>query len=480
MPEGSSSLHPHERGENVENVEGIMEKNDININSLIKVIRQGGRVRTGVDIYNAQGVLLLEKDALVTQEKTLHHLKESGISTLSITNQNQGGLWDVKGKPLLFTPPEKGSTRAPLSAYNVETKIKEITEIKKNAARTYEKTKTNIKKVILDIKNTGGEFDYDSVETTISTLLDFMNTHDNAFAYLTKEILSFDDYLYNHSINVCTIATAILKQFNDHFSSSLNEFIISKAAFPLGNGFDHSFTYYLSDEIYNISIGYFLHDIGKVLIPIEILNKKGRLTPEEFDIIKTHSFKKGVEVMEKNHIDNPFITNSVRYHHAALFSEEQNCYPVSREHHEIPMYVKICKLADIYDAMTSKRSYKEAINPINVVATIFHKYARKDPLLQFILHSFVKCIGIHPSGSIVFLNNGQMAYVIESKGPILIPFTDEDGISLKVKPNPIDLGEKEMKEKWALDNSRSPITPVMAYDKLPKYLRDLIYNNMEP
>ena len=146
MPEGSSSLHPHERGENVENVEGIMEKNDININSLIKVIRQGGRVRTGVDIYNAQGVLLLEKDVMVTQEKTLHHLKVSGISTLSITNQNQGGLWDVKGKPLLFTPSEKGSTRAPLSAYNVETKIKEITEIKKMPRAPMKRQKQTSKK----------------------------------------------------------------------------------------------------------------------------------------------------------------------------------------------------------------------------------------------------------------------------------------------------------------------------------------------
>ncbi|MFK5952867.1 MAG: hypothetical protein QM498_07385, partial [Desulfobacterium sp.] len=283
-----------------------MKSNKIDIEKLIKIIRQGGSVRTGIDIYNAQGVLLLEQNTLVNQEKTLNHLKEKGITRVKITDKNQGGLWDTKGNPLLFKTPDKQKTINPLIGYNVETKIKAITELKKEATVTYERTKTNIKKVILDIRNTGGVFDYESVEVTITTMLDFMNTHDNAFAYLTKEILSFDDYLYNHSINVCTIATAILQQFNNHFSESLNEFIISKFSFPFGSKSDNAFSYYLPEEIYSISIGYFLHDIGKVLIPIEILNKKGRLTSEEFEIIKTHSFKKGIEVTKKNNIDNPF------------------------------------------------------------------------------------------------------------------------------------------------------------------------------
>ena len=377
----------------------------------------------------------------------------------------------------MINKPNKQKTTNPVISYNVASKVKEIAEVKKEASVIYEKTKQNIKKVMLDIQNTGGLFDYESVELTITTMLDFMNTHDNAFAYITKEILSFDDYLYNHSINVCTIATAILKKFNEHFSGSLNDFVISKSSFPFGNKFNHAFSYYLPEEIYSMSIGYFLHDIGKGLIPIEILNKKDKLTAEELEITRTHSFKKGIEITTKNNINNPFITNSVRYHHASLFTEEENCYPTSRDHHEIPPYVKICKLADIYDALTSKRSYKEAMNPINAVAMVFHKYAKKDPMLQFILHSFVKCIGIYPPGSIVFLTNGQMAYVIESNGPIIIPFTDKDGVTLTRISDPIDLGEKHNKAVWALNNEKAPISPIMAYDKLPKYLKDIIYDN---
>ena len=175
--------------------------------------------------------------------------------------------------------------------------------------------------------------------------------------------------------------------------------------------------------------------------------------------------------MEKNHINNPYITNSVRYHHAALFNEEKGCYPDTRLPHEIPIYVKICKLADIYDAMTSKRCYKDAANPIKVVAEIFREYAAKDPILQFILHAFVKCIGIYPAGSVVFLQDDQLAYVLDSKGPIIIPFTDRNGTPLKKAADPVDLGEKTMQKLWKMNQNKEPISPAMVYDKLPPFLK---------
>ena len=64
------------------------------------------------------------------------------------------------------------------------------------------------------------------------------------------------------------------------------------------------------------------------------------------------------------------------------------------------------------------------LNPIRVVTRLFRTYAQKDPLLQFILHAFVNAVGLHPPGSVVYLTNQQMAYVLDSKGPIVLPFTD--------------------------------------------------------
>ena len=141
---------------------------------------------------------------------------------------------------------------------------------------------------------------------------------------------------------------------------------------------------------------------------------------------------------------------------------------------EIPLYTRVCKLEDICDAMTSKRCYKEAINPINVVTQLFRTYAGKDHMLQYILHAFVKSIGIYPPGSIIFLRNGQMAYVLESSGPLVIPFTDETGNTLSTKPDPMDLGRNDIEESKKVDNRKSVKAPKDVYDILPSYIRDII------
>ena len=122
--------------------------------------------------------------------------------------------------------------------------------------------------------------------------------------------------------------------------------------------------------------------------------------------------------------------------------------------------------------MTSKRSYKEAVNPISVVTGIFRKYAEKDHMLQFILHAFVKSVGIYPPGSIIHMQNGQMVYILDSDGPLVIPITDTHGTPLSSKPDPIKLGSEETKQKGLCIDRREPlISPLKAYDILPDYLR---------
>ena len=140
----------------------------------------------------------------------------------------------------------------------------------------------------------------------------------------------------------------------------------------------------ITDIVFNYS-----PDIGKVLLPDEILNKKGPLTDEEFEIIKTHSYELGLKVYEKNKLSDRFILDSAEFHHAAVYEDEDRCYPVVDSPQQLPAYVKICKMADIYDAMTSKRCYKDACNPIEVVTALFNKYAKKDQSLKCVLHAFI-------------------------------------------------------------------------------------------
>ena len=318
-------------------------------------------------------------------------------------------------------------------------------------------------------------------KSNVSELVDFLSADDNPFSYLSHEIFSFDDYLYNHSVNVCVIGTAVANRFNTNFSAIVDEWLKGKSdpALSAGGAKDHgrdipSYTCFYPEDLSDISLGFFLHDIGKILVPDEILNKKGALSDAEFAEVKKHSYEYGTKIIEQNKLKNSVIKNIVQHHHAPLFEDEARCYPMDKHHARIPIYVRICKLADMYDAMTSKRCYKDAFNPINVVTQLFRKYAKKDRMLQYVLHSFVKSIGIYPPGSIVFLRNGQMAYVLESDGPLVIPFTDRHQETLHKMPDPLKLNSIEVDREQRIDSERSVKSPKDVEKLLPSYIKKII------
>ncbi len=459
-----------------------MIKRTISIDDLIDIVAQGGKVKTGIDVYNKTGTLLLGKEILVDKVKILKIIKKNGIGSIPLSTESGSGIWNSDGtfyqiesdgtldihQQLKAT--KKRVPSPPSASLEIEKRLNEIQELKIVAVRKYNTAKESIKKVIGDIRKTGGQFDYNEVEASVSELVDFLIEMDNPFSYLTREIFSYDDYLYNHSVNVCTIATAVLNRFSINFSKVLTDLSDTMLATCL-EGIPFKKQGFTPDTIKEISIGFFLHDIGKVVIPDSVLNKTGRLTDSEFDLVKRHSFELGISILQKNHLNSPCIRTIVKYHHAALFQDETRCYPQERMPEELPLYVKMCKLADIYDAMTSKRSYKEAFNPIGVVTDIFKKYSKKDTLLQYVLHAFVKSIGIYPPGSIVYLKNGQMAYVLESKGPLVLPFTDASGFTLSEKSNPIDVSDSTIDDFSKVDNLRSVKKPLEVYGLLPSYLK---------
>ncbi len=369
-------------------------------------------------------------------------------------------------------PGSKGETK-----FTLEAKIKQIYDHKKEAFQQIKKAKTSLKIVLDDIKKSGGEFDSMLVENTVTDLINYVTENEDAVSYLFREILSFDEYLYNHSINVCVIATAVMKRFSEHFEKTNIDFMadandeMSKKA---KGSLEKSLNNPLPQEHREMSIGCYLHDIGKILVNETILNKKGVLTKEEFDHVKTHSYEKGLNIIQRNSLNSPIIENIVAYHHAPLFHGEENCYPSDRLFSEIPVYTKTCKLADIYDAMSSKRCYDEAQNPSDVISAIFSRYVNKDKDLQLLIHCLINVIGICPPGSIVFLSNRQLGYVLDSHGPIIIPFTDTDGNTMTVSPDPIDFGEKSISQKLIIDKQAPTLLPKEVYNKLPAFLRELV------
>lgn len=478
----------------------------VRIDDLIEVVRQGGKVKTGIDVFDSKGVLLLEKDVVVNQVKTLEVIKSVGVQSLPLNPENYGGVWDGDGNFMTLdngdasteTPqpqPDDGGTKTPTGDSTassgtsrrkrtdgeIEKRLHEINELKAVASEQYATAKRQARKVLTEIKYSGGQFNYDVVERSVVELIDFFDDMENPFAYLGRDLFGYDDYLVAHCVNVCAVGSAILNRFNSSFSAMVNRQVAT--AFPNDQSFSTMggmkpekgpYRCYYSDEIREIVAGFFLHDIGKVLIPEAVLYKKGKLTVMEFDMIRKHSYQMGVSILEKSQLKSIVVKQIVQYHHARLFDGEKRCYPDTLPPVEIPPYVKMCKLADIYDAMISKQCYKEAHNPIGAVTDIFRKYAGKDHLLQFILHAFVKSIGIYPTGSIIYLVNGQMAYVLDSHGPLVIPFTDTHGETLTQRADPLDLGDKALDTSLKADGYRKVQSPVEVFDRLPAYLKSTL------
>lgn len=453
------------------------------MDALIDVVTSGGSVSLGIDVYNDKDMLLLDRGAIVKNVDLLLKIKAIGITEVPFNPESGGGLWDRDGKRLNLPDGPSHPHRPSIAVHSdgLKKRIQDIHELKILAAEKYAHAKSCIKTVITDIKKTGGEFDFQLVEKTVSGILDFLIENENGFSYLTKEIFSYDDYLYNHSINVCTIATAALQKFNSSMSSSINNTPGKTLRESIGDDnrnhrSDHR--YFTPQEIRTMSTAFFLHDVGKVLIPERILNKKGPLRKAERDLVQRHSYEKGAAILNKNRISDPIISAVIKFHHSAIYPNEPDAYPSGSPSPEnIPIYVKISKLADIFDAMTAKRCYKDAQNPVAVVYGLFHRYAGKDNLLQLILHSFVKTVGIYPAGSVITLKNGQQVYVIDSNGPVVLPFTDPSGSPLRSLADPIDLEEAEKRDPFlVVDRHTELISPIAAYEHLPQYLRHELVN----
>ncbi len=453
-------------------------KTSVKIDELIEMVRKGGAIKTGVDVFNSRGVLLIEKSVLLKSVNALLTLKQNGLLDVPVDYNKAGGVWDKDGK-LIKTKKQavdSGEPKRKIVLSESQSRVEEVTRLKKEAKAFHQRAKENMRGVIEEIKKTGGKFDQAIIESTIDEIFIFLARKGNAFSYLAKELFTYDDYLYDHSVNVCTLGTAVLLRFNEQFGElvnrQLNQLFMNNAKLSLNEG-STSYILYYPEELKEIAMGLFLHDIGKVLVSEQILNKESPLTSDETKMLESHSYEFGAGLLEKNGIHNAFINNVVKYHHSASYKGESKAYPTEKLPIEIPPYVKICKLVDVYDAMTTKRPHKDAESPVSVVTDIFRRYAGKeDIMLQLVLHAFVNVVGIYPSGSVVYLRNGQMAYIADSEGPICIPFTDRHGNPVPNSQEPFDassVGQENI--GLNIDRRRPPLPPKDTHGMLPEYLR---------
>ena len=195
-----------------------------------------------------------------------------------------------------------------------------------------------------------------------------------------------DDYCYMHSVAVCALMVALARQLN----------------------FD-------DDDCRVAGLAGLLHDVGKALMPLDVLNKPGRLTDAEYSLMRTHA-ERGHELLLQGR-DMPPQALEVALHHHERF--DGSGYPHGLVGEGINLFARMGAVCDVYDAITSNRPYKEGWDPAESIAKMASWKGHFD---ESIFAAFVHSLGIYPTGSLVRLKSGLLAVVVEQvAGALMTP-----------------------------------------------------------
>jgi HD-GYP domain-containing protein (c-di-GMP phosphodiesterase class II) len=196
---------------------------------------------------------------------------------------------------------------------------------------------------------------------------------------------STDDYTYMHSVAVCGLMIALSRQLD----------------------FDAA-------QTREAGMAGLLHDVGKMAIPLEVLNKPGKLSDEEFALIKGHPAA-GHAMLKDGRGITEISLDVCLHHHEKI---DGSGYPHRLAGDDISLYAKMGAVCDIYDAVTSERPYKKGWDPAEAV----HKMASwsKGHFDERVFQAFVKSVGIYPVGSLVRLQSGRLGVVVDQTNASLL------------------------------------------------------------
>jgi HD-GYP domain-containing protein (c-di-GMP phosphodiesterase class II) len=258
----------------------------------------------------------------------------------------------------------------------------------------------------------------------------------NASALLGLSVIkSKDDYTFLHSVSVCTLLVAFCR------SRKMD-----------------------AETIYQAGIGGLLHDTGKALIPDAILNKPGRLTEEEFAIVRRHP-QDGYDILSRTPGIGAIPLDITLHHHER---RDGSGYPDRQGADQISELAQMAAIVDVYDAITADRCYHKGIPAAEALRKIYEwSKFQFDPAL---VQAFMRCVGIYPIGTLVLLESGRLGVVIEPHETSLLTPKVNVFYSTRsqayIKPETVDLARglgfggadkivrHESPEKWKVDPQR--------------------------
>ncbi len=337
------------------------------------------------------------------KSKDIEKLKRWGIKEVETAGE------------IIFTPSES-YTSLGKDATTIKEKIiaeyKKLRRIKNRYKEEYKDAAYGIKNIFLNAQRNRlvNDIKVRNIANSLVTLI-IPNVH--IFIYLASNMTDEKDYLPYHSVNVTIFSVIIAHQIK-----------LEKR------------------KIVTLAVSALLHDIGMIKIPAKILAKKEKLTSKEYNIIKLHPIY-GYKILAKDSEFPAEIANVALQHHEQYDGEG---YPRRLKGDQIDLFSRIVAIADTYDAMTKKRSYRDKFISYEAMRNILSESKNKfDPTL---LRVFLSNMSIYPIASLVKLNTNAIGMVIgaypnKPLRPILKIIIDEFGDKIyDTEERIIDLSEE--------------------------------------
>ena len=302
------------------------------------------------------------------------------------------------------------------SVKGIEFEGRRVLRGKATAKTRYVNAASAVGKLVQDSRE-GGTIGFKQAKRAIQSIVDLMMNDEASLLGLTT-LRCHDQYTHNHSVNVALLSMALG----------------NRAGYP-------------KVELADLGLAALFHDLGKATIPMEVLNKPGEFTEDEWQMMRNHPTEGALSLAKMRGITNlPGRMASASFeHHMNL---DFSGYPKLNMAWKLSMTGRILMIADCYDAMTSSRVYRrEPMSPSKVLGFMFGKAGKSFD--STLLKLFMTCVGIIPIGSLVLLDTNEFAVVLkpatdpaDGEHPYVKVISDAQGTAIDNGPE-IDLHEKD-------------------------------------
>ncbi|MFG6462028.1 HD-GYP domain-containing protein [Roseateles sp. DXS20W] len=348
-------------------------------------------VRLGMYLQAMEGAWLShpfwKTKFVLTDPADLAALKASGVPAVWIDNEKGADVADVEPAKVspIATPPAPAVEPAPPPPPPVarvpEQRVTMEAELDR-AAQVLNRSKVAVMALFGEAR-LGKAIDSEVCLPIVEEVASSLARNPSAFVSLAR-LKTKDDYTYMHSVAVCGLMVALGRHMG----------------LP-------------DDQVREAGLAGLLHDVGKMQMPLEVLNKPGALTDAEFSVMRSHP-ERGFELLKDGSNVPPSALDVCLHHHEKV---DGTGYPHKLAGDQISVLARMGAVCDVYDAITSTRPYKSAWDPAGSLQRMAQWKGQFDPV---IFQAFVKSVGIYPTGTLVRLQSGRLGVVVDQNPSSLV------------------------------------------------------------